>query len=88
MLNNNNKNQRRRHLPLQAVKDVAAPDVPLLAATRQSRSAVDKPVLIHTEHAHLGHCADKGSIPRALAECEGVEGEHSKRVLSDALVSW
>jgi hypothetical protein len=75
-------------LPLQAIEQVAAPDLPLLAATRQRARAINKPLSINTEHAHLGHRADKRRIPCALASREGVERNSGDRVLRNALVCW
>lgn len=74
------------HLELKAIEEVAVPDIPLPATTGQSRSAVNEALLIHTEHAHLGHCADKCSVPCAFAECESGERKHGNGMLGNALV--
>ena len=75
-----------KHLPLETIEDVAAPNIPLLATSRQRTRAVNKSTLINTKHAHLSHRGNESSIPCTFAERESVEGKHSDRVLSDALV--
>ena len=79
-------NQLAPRLEPEAVKDIAALNVPLLATTRQRTRAVNKILLVNTEHAHLRHRADECEIPCALAKCEGVKRQHGKRVLSNVLV--
>jgi hypothetical protein len=75
-------------LPPQAIEQVTASDLPLLAATWERTGAVDKAISINAEHAHLGHRTDKSSIPCTFASCKAVERNRGNWVLRDALVCW
>ena len=74
------------HLELEAVENVAAPDVPLAAAARKRSGAIDQASLVDSNHAHLLHGVDKGEIPGGLAETEGSERSSSDGVPGNVLV--
>lgn len=76
------------HLPLQAIEQVAASDLPLLATSRKCTCAVHESCAINAQHAHLGHGTDECSVPCTLADCEAVERNRRDRVLRDALIGW
>jgi hypothetical protein len=68
-------------LPLQAIEQITASDLPFLATAWQRTCAVNQPLSINAEHAHLSHCTDERSIPCALAGCKSVEWDSSDWIL-------
>ena len=75
-------------LPLQSIKQIAAPDLTLPATARQRACAVDKTCTIHAQHAHLSHSSNERKVPRTLTDGEGAEWDRGNRILRNALVRW